>query len=76
MTFNVDLYFNGEDNCVFLECIKTNDYTIASFAYDHLFSTVREKADAMQKTLTLQLVFIESDGTEHFIKKRVCEVQS
>lgn len=76
MRYDVDLYFEKNDECVFIESIQTSDLTIATFAFHHLFKFQREMANDLDKKLTLQLIMIEKDGTDHLIKIRVCDVSS
>lgn len=75
MKFEVDLYFQEDDDCVFLELIKTKHIVLAKKAYDYLSNLMSETANAIGKKLTLQLLYYEADGTEHVIEKKICEVQ-
>lgn len=75
MRFEVDLYFEKNDDCVFIEHIKTKHIVIAKKAYNYLSNLLSDTANAIGKTLTLQLLYFESDDTEHVIEKKICEVQ-
>lgn len=75
MKFEVDLYFQLDDDCVFIEHIRTKEIAIARMAYDHLNNLLPMYVKNIGETVVLQLLYFESDETEHVIEKKICEVQ-